>query len=245
MASRERRKPSSRSSRNKNGSTLFGLMLGLILGLAVAAVVAWFVTQKSMPFADKASRTRPQTLLPDVRHAPDPNVGLAGGNRGAGSVSVSGSGFSDMTVPGAGSGVSVTRRPSARPPSNLPGQGQQADDIAALLATLDSAQSSSNTSPGTPTTPLIANVSPNPANTTRQPSTIYFLQAGAFRSENDAQSTRARVLMLGLPAQVQAAQLDGAPLYRVRVGPFRGIDEMNRSREQLSRAQIESSIVRP
>jgi len=235
MASRQRRKPSSRSSRSKGG-TLFGLMLGLILGLAVAAAVAWFVTQKPMPFADKASRTRPQTLLPDVRHAPDPNVGLAGGNRGAGS----GAGPSGMTVPGTGAGVPATR-PSARSPSNPSGQGphtQQPDDIAALLATLGSAQSSNNTPP-------VASVSPSPANPARSTATIYFLQAGAFRSENDAQSIRARVLMLELPAQVQTTQLDGAPLYRVRVGPFRGIDEMNRSREQLSRAQIESSIIRP
>jgi len=224
MAGRPRRK--STFSR-KNGSTLFGVLLGLILGLAGAAVVAYFVTQVPMPFADKASRTPPQTLLPDVRHAPDPNLGLAGNSTPM-----------PATAPSVPPMTSITpvppHTPSRTPPKNSP---TQPDDIDALLATLGSAQRTA-TAPQ-PQLPAV------PPGTSRQSATIYFLQAGAFRSENDAQSTRARVLLLGLPAQVQTAQLDGAPLYRVRVGPFRGIDEMNRSREQLSRAQIESAIIRP
>lgn len=75
--------------------------------------------------------------------------------------------------------------------------------------------------------------------------TTYFLQAGAFRSENDAEAIKAQILMLGLPVAVQKAQVNGATLYRVRVGPFKGIDEMNRSRVRLGEARIDSSVVRP
>jgi cell division protein FtsN len=44
---------------------------------------------------------------------------------------------------------------------------------------------------------------------------------------------------------VQNAQVNGSTLYRVRLGPFRGIDEMNQARAELSKAKIESSVVRP
>ncbi len=49
---------------------------------------------------------------------------------------------------------------------------------------------------------------------------------------------------MGLPVNVQKAQVNDATLYRVRVGPFKGADEMNRSRVQLSAAKIDSSVVR-
>src|SRR5690625_805869 len=71
---RKRRKTSAKSG----SGTLLGIMIGLILGLAAAVAVALFVTQVPMPFVDRASREAPRTLLPDVRDAPDPNIGLYG-----------------------------------------------------------------------------------------------------------------------------------------------------------------------
>ena len=55
---------------------------------------------------------------------------------------------------------------------------------------------------------------------------------------------RARVIMLGLPAQVQAANVNGATLHRVRVGPFKGLDEMNQARARLGSEKIDTSVVR-
>ncbi|HEY9459409.1 MAG TPA: SPOR domain-containing protein, partial [Paralcaligenes sp.] len=72
----------------------------------------------------------------------------------------------------------------------------------------------------------------------------YYLQAGAFRSEKDAEATKARIIMLGLQAQVQKAQLNGTTINRVRVGPFKGIDEMNKSRVRLGEEKIDSSVMR-
>lgn len=218
-----RRKSS--SSKKTGGSTLFGLLAGLIIGLAAAAAVAYFVTQVPMPFVDKASRDPANVLLPpNINDAPDPNLGLYGQSGAAGS---------------AASGPTVT------PPAPLPGQKPDSgrDDIGALLATLDAAK------PGTPDVPP----PPAQAESQRKPSaadiaattqTTYYLQAGAFRSNNDAESVKAQILMLGLPVQVQQAEVGGSTLHRVRVGPFKGIDEMNRSRMRLSEAKIESSVVK-
>lgn len=244
--SRQRRKSS--SSNAKGGGAMFGVLVGLIIGLAAAAGVAYFVTQVPMPFVDKASRAPAQTLLPDARDAPDPNMGLYGANGPAGQQAQG----------------PVTTTPAAPSPDTPPAKPDGQDDIGALLATLGTAaQSAGQPASGKPTDPASAPAqtpAPSPAQPAAQKpvpppaakpaapaqtSTTYYLQAGAFRSETDAQSVRGRIIMMGLPVQVQSAQVNGSQLYRVRVGPFRGIDEMNRSRMQLSEAKIESTVVRP
>ncbi len=222
------------------GSTLFTLLFGLILGLGIAAGVAWFVTQVPMPFADKFSRSPPNTLLPDVRDAPDPNQGLMG--RG-----------------GAGSPVDPA---VVTPPKPLAESGQSPslqDDIGALLTTLGAPQGGTTTAPSPaasapraesaapaasakPAPPQVARNDAPPAPAAQ---ITYYLQAGAFRAQADAQAMQARILMLGMQSQVQPAQVNGTTLYRVRVGPFKGIDEMNRSRATLSNAKIDTSVVRP
>lgn len=82
-------------------------------------------------------------------------------------------------------------------------------------------------------------------NTLARTQTQYYLQAGAFRSVQDAESIKARILLLGLPVQVQQAQVDGGTINRVRVGPFTGIDQMNQARSKLGTEKIESAVVRP
>jgi cell division protein FtsN len=230
------------SSSSRFGGTLFTLLFGLILGLAIAAAVAYFVTQVPMPFADNASRNAPNVLLPDVRDAPDPNRALMG-KGGAGD---------------------IANRDAITPPQALPGSKENpslTDDIGALLATLGAPSqlgNSSNPAPATgsgspgPSSAGGANAGPSGKSTgtvslspTPATQTTYYLQAGAFRSESDAEAMRARIILMGLPTQVQNAQVNGSTLYRVRLGPFRGIDEMNQARAELSKAKIESSVVRP
>jgi len=201
-------------------------VLGLILGLAAAVAVALFVTQVPMPFADKASRSAPKVLLPDVRDAPDPNIGLHGRSR-----PVPGTGVAPSTTPPAGTPV-------------VPGT-QAPDDLGNLIARLDKGPTRVEEQVAAPdqvATPSPPTAPPAPAATTK-PGT-YFLQAGAFRAADDAEAMRARVLMLGLSARVEAANINGTTLHRVRVGPFNGLDEMNKARSRLGGEKIETSVVR-
>lgn len=236
---RKRRKSSSKSG----GSTLFGIMVGLILGLIAAVAVALFVTKVPMPFVDKASRDPARTLLPDVRNAPDPNIGLYGKNAPADATPM-------MPPPTPGSAPAHPDAPVAR-------GGDSLGDFIAGLASgsrtappapkTDSANARSNVpAPGLAvipgvTEPSTAEPSPPASDTTQ---TRYFLQAGAFRSEQDAEGVKARILLLGLQAEVQKAQVGGSTINRVRVGPFSGIDDMNQARAQLGSEKIESSVVR-
>jgi cell division protein FtsN len=227
MARTSRKSSKSRSG----GSTLFGVLTGLILGLGAAVAVALFVTKVPMPFIDKATRDPAKTLLPDVRDAPDPNIGLYGQNSPGG-------------VPPMG--------PTATAPAPLPGvasgkaPASMSDDISALIASLDE-QPAAPAKATTPPAPAAAApaAKKDPAAKPASTQTTYYLQAGAFRSENDAEAIKAQILLMGLPVQVQKAQINGATINRVRVGPFKGIDEMNRSRVRLGEAKIASSVVRP
>jgi cell division protein FtsN len=219
------------SSSKSGGSTLFGVLIGLIFGLAAAVAVALFVTKVPMPFVDKASRDPAKTLLPDVRDAPDPNIGLYGKNGAAGVPPTGPTDTAPLPLPGMPPAAG-----SQRP--NTPSEPDSLGNLIASLGKADKAPESKPASPAKPAPGTEAPAAPAASQTT------YFLQAGAFRSENDAEAVKARILLMGLPAQVQKAQVNGATINRVRVGPFKGIDEMNRSRVRLGQEKIDSSVIR-
>lgn len=72
----------------------------------------------------------------------------------------------------------------------------------------------------------------------------YYLQVGAFRVLEDAESLRAKMLLLGLPVQIQRAEVNGVQVNRVRVGPYAKLDEMNSAREKLASEKIKANVVR-
>jgi cell division protein FtsN len=74
--------------------------------------------------------------------------------------------------------------------------------------------------------------------------TRYLLQAGAFKTPVDADAMRARLALLGLDAKVYPIEQGGATLYRVRVGPYSSIDDINRIRKLMAENSIEAQVVR-
>lgn len=226
------------------GITLYGVVMGLVLGLAAAVAVALFVTQVPMPFSDKASRSTPSVLLPDVRDAPDPNLGLHGRSGRSPQIPGTGvapSGTAPIPAPGTAQGPTASAPPSAQ---DAPGT----DDLGNLIARLGKEpprvenQVSTPNQVATPSPPVSPTAPPAAAAANKQGT--YYLQAGAFRASNDAEAMRARVLMLGLSAHVEAANVNGTTVHRVRVGPFKGLDDMNTARSRLGGEKIETSIVR-
>lgn len=69
------------------------------------------------------------------------------------------------------------------------------------------------------------------------------LQVGAYRSADDADTVRARLALLGLDAKVTEIKSDGATLYRVRLGPYGQLDDLNGIRRTLSENGMEPQIV--
>jgi len=77
------------------------------------------------------------------------------------------------------------------------------------------------------------------------PRESYVIQAGAFQNPADADNLKARLALIGLQASVEPAVLpDKGTWYRVRLGPYGQLDEINRIRGQLAQNGVEASLVK-
>jgi cell division protein FtsN len=92
--------------------------------------------------------------------------------------------------------------------------------------------------------PKVAAVKPGDKAATPDDATRYLLQAGAFRTPVDADAMRARLALLGLDAKVYPIEQGGSTLYRVRVGPYGSIEDINRIRKVMAENNIEAQVVR-
>ena len=77
------------------------------------------------------------------------------------------------------------------------------------------------------------------------PKDVYFVQAGAFQSPADADNLKARLALIGLQASVEPANLpDRGTWYRVRLGPYSQLDEINRIRSTLAQNGVDAALVK-
>ncbi|WP_189690554.1 SPOR domain-containing protein, partial [Pseudorhodoferax aquiterrae] len=72
----------------------------------------------------------------------------------------------------------------------------------------------------------------------------YFVQAGAFRTADDAEAQRARLAMMGLEARVTEREQAGRTVYRVRLGPYRSREDAERTKARLDSTGADSALVR-
>jgi cell division protein FtsN len=82
-----------------------------------------------------------------------------------------------------------------------------------------------------------------PAGAVAEPFT-YFVQVGAFRTLEDAESQRARLSLGGIETRVSEREQSGRTVYRVRVGPFDKREEAERAKEKLDASGLETALVR-
>lgn len=74
---------------------------------------------------------------------------------------------------------------------------------------------------------------------------LYFLQAGAFANADDADKLKAKLAMLGMEAGVQTTTLpDKAVWHRVRLGPYKSADEMNKVSAMLKQNGVNVTPMR-
>lgn len=86
-----------------------------------------------------------------------------------------------------------------------------------------------------------------PAATTAAPVAApgsYVLQTGSFRSHADADRMQASLALLGVESRIQKVAIDSGEFHRVRIGPISNLDELNRIRNVLSQAGIDSLMMK-
>lgn len=72
----------------------------------------------------------------------------------------------------------------------------------------------------------------------------YILQAGAFGGSGDAETVKAKIAMLGLNARVEAAEIGGKTVYRVRMGPYGTASELADAKAKLASSGLPAMAVK-
>jgi len=90
----------------------------------------------------------------------------------------------------------------------------------------------------------VAAAEPSPAKGAK-PGDRFWLQAGSFTQESDAENLKARLALAGWEAEVQSGTLpDRGVRYRVRLGPYDNADELNRIKGQLTQRGFEAAVIK-
>ena len=77
------------------------------------------------------------------------------------------------------------------------------------------------------------------------PAENYLLQVGSYQNPADADNLKAQLALIGVEASVEPTDLpEKGTWYRVRVGPYTKIEEINRIRQTLAQNGIEATLVK-
>ncbi|WP_440985215.1 SPOR domain-containing protein [Xanthomonas sontii] len=130
----------------------------------------------------------------------------------------------------------------------------------AAVATAPTATAANPTPlPETPSAAASAPAAAKPAATTATPAATtapataaaaapdnarYILQAGSFGASGDAESTKAKLAMLGLSARVESAQISGKTVYRVRMGPYGTASELAEAKQKLNGSGLSAIAIK-
>lgn len=73
----------------------------------------------------------------------------------------------------------------------------------------------------------------------------YLLQVGSFQNPADADNLKARLALIGVEAGVEPIDLaEKGTWYRVRIGPYTKVEDINRLRQTLAQNGIEATLVK-
>jgi len=72
----------------------------------------------------------------------------------------------------------------------------------------------------------------------------YVLQAGSYKNFADADRVRAQLALQGIESKVQKVSVDNDTWHRIRIGPISKLDELNRLRQILHKADVDVLVIR-
>lgn len=204
-------------NKKQRGGTIVGFILGLIVGLGVALGVAVYVTKVPVPFLNKGTtRSVDQDAAETQKNKNwDPNAPLSGKHPARVAAPASAASAPDVPAVADARAPASAAKAAASKPEGKPG----ADPLGELAAAKAAAAGS---------------VDPFD----------YFVQAGAFRTQGDADAQRAKLAMVGWEARVSEREQNGRTVFRVRIGPFAKRDDAEQLKEKLAGAGVESALVR-
>ena len=214
------------------GGTLLGLFIGLVVGVLIAFGVVWFLNKSPLPFLnkheppvknDKTDKDKPN----EAATAPLPLPGKPGDKPkdkqrfefyGILEGKQPANGSAPTTAAATDTTVRAATTTTRSTPTTTAATAHPTTDAAAASAAIEGKESVKE---------------------------IFYLQAGAFQKAVDADQLRAKLALTGLETSVQEVNIrDKGAMHRVRSGPFHSHAEMNRARDQLSQAGVQTSIIK-
>ncbi|ABD68524.1 Sporulation related [Rhodoferax ferrireducens T118] len=207
--------------KQQRGGTILGFIIGVVVGLGAALAVAVYVTKVPIPFINKGqSRSADQDVAESQRNKNwDPNAPLYGKNPAK---PVEPAKAETQTGADTGAGAAPVQVPAPAPAPTAKGKEIKPAVSADPLG--DLAQARAGAAVAEPFS--------------------YFVQIGAFRTAEDAESQRARLSLGGVQAKVSEREQSGRTVFRVRVGPFGKKEEADQAKEKLDAAGYDTALVR-
>jgi len=207
--------------KKQDGGTIIGLIIGLVVGLGIAVVVAIMITKTSTPFTNKLGMTKPSDLPPI--QVTDPNKPLYGN--------------------------AYKEAPADRPPMEKPAVNRdtanESAENAAPYPDVENVPEPVKAKPGVEnkSTASKSAENDNVAKKSTDQKAAFYLQVGAFRDPSDAENVRAKLALIDIESRV-SAKSEADNLYRVRIGPFDSVDDMNRMRSKLVENSIDVAVIK-
>jgi cell division protein FtsN len=204
------------SRRSGFGGTLLGMFVGVALGLALAAGVAFYLMKAGNPYQSAGpAREPPREAAKDPARSARTETGAVEKPR-----------FDFYKIlPG-------VEEPRVQPNS--------ADRDTAAKATAERA------APPDKTVAKADDRGASPAaDRTAKAAERFWLQAGSFAHEADAENLKARLAFAGWEAVIQPASLPDKGLrYRVRLGPYDNTDELTRMKGELAKRGFDVAVMK-
>lgn len=201
--------------KQQRGGTVIGFIIGVVFGLGAALAVAVYVTKVPVPFLNKG-----------VSRTAEHDAAEARKNRDW-----------DPNAPMYGKNPARPAAPAAPQPaaSDAP--------VAAASAAAPAAPQPVRAEPRPPADPL-GDLARNRAAAAAADPFDYFVQTGAFRTQDDAEAQRAKLAIMGWEARISEREQSGRTVFRVRIGPYAKKDDADVTKEKLDTAGIETVMVR-
>jgi cell division protein FtsN len=232
----------------QRGGMFLGIIVGLLVGLGAALAVAIYVTKVPVPFVNRGvgGKTTAENDAQEIQKNKnwDPNAPLYGKNPAKPMASGT---VGTATTPQVGplviappaeaaSTPKVATAPKAVASAPKPAASAPKPASADPLGDLAKAKTANTPAAPAPTAPAAASTGADPF--------TYFVQAGAFRTLEDAEAQKAKLGMSGFEAKITEREQAGRTVFRVRVGPMDKRDDVDRIKDKLDGAGYETAIVR-
>lgn len=213
--------------KQQRGGTLIGFIMGVVVGMGAALTVAVYVTKVPVPFVSKAQGHSAEQEAAEARKNKDwdPNAPLYGKSpaKPAPPASVPVAPVAQPTAPESAIAKPLTSKPLSGPGAVVSTK-VDAKPLAGADPLGDLAKAKTS---GAPSEPF-----------------AFFVQVGAFRTAEDAEGQRAKLLLSGIDAKVTEREQSGRAVFRVRVGPFDKKDDAEKAKDKLEAAGLETALVR-